>query len=180
MEIDIASFKSHLICSAVVALATSQIVAPAQVSASDSVDTIRIVGRATDVAILDEDIKILAKVDTGADSTSIDARNIEEFERGGEEWVRFETPLGDDGRSVIFERKVLKGVKILRSGSEDVRRHVVELSLCVGDFEYKTEVNLANRKGLEYRMLLGRGFLLNGHFLVNPAQDGAVKPSCNK
>lgn len=180
MEMSIASFRSKLKKYVPIALMVWQSWIPAQVLADESDVTIRIVGRSTDVAILDEDIKITAKVDTGADSTSLDARNIEEFERGGEDWVRFETPLGDDGRSVMFERKIVKGVKILRSGSEGVRRHVVELSLCVGDFEHKTEVNLANRAGLQYRMLLGRGFLLKGHFLVNPAQDGAIKPACNK
>ncbi|WP_306152130.1 RimK/LysX family protein [Roseovarius sp. MMSF_3281] len=179
MEIDITYPGSRVSRRAAVALVVCQIFAPAHVSASDAADTIRIVGRATEVGILDEDIRILAKVDTGADSTSIDARNIEEFQRGGEDWVRFETPLGDDGRSVVFEREIIKGVRILRSGSEDVRRHVVELSLCVGEFEHKTEVNLANREGLEYRMLLGRGFLLRGNFLVNPAQDGAVDPACD-
>lgn len=141
--------------------------------------TIRIIGRTADVAIIDSDIIIEAKVDTGADSTSIDARNVEIFERDGEEWARFETPVSDS-ETVRFERPVVETVVIRRPGEGTEDRPVVAMTLCVDDVSLDTEVNLANREGLNYRMLLGRGFLVRGTFLVNVAQENGVKPSCEE
>ncbi len=118
-----------------------------------------------------------AKVDTGADSTSIDARNIEEFERGGERWVRFEL-LSNDDRNVTGERKVVDTVTILQASGAREERFVVEMDLCVGTELMTTEVNLANREGLDFRMLLGREFLVRGHYIVNPAEEYALNPVC--
>lgn len=139
---------------------------------------LRIVGRNVDVAILEEDNVIDAKVDTGADSTTIDARDIEEFERDGAKWVRFRMPL-EDGKGIQFEREVVDTVTIIKAEADNIDRYVVEMDLCVGDVMLRTEVNLSNRKGLSTRMLLGREFLIRGHFLVNPAQSGRVKPICD-
>ncbi len=119
-----------------------------------------------------------AKVDTGADSTSIDARNIEEFERDDERWVRFEL-LSNDERNVTVERKVIDTVTIVQASGSREERFVVELDLCVGNLLMTTEVNLANREGLDFRMLLGREFLVRGHYLVNPAEEYARNPACN-
>jgi hypothetical protein len=153
-----------------------------QKSSAASDDTSRvlsIIGRNERVAIVDGGVVMQAKVDTGADSTSIDARQIEEFERDGEKWVRFETRTNAD-KVVTFEREVIDTVTIIGAGDEKQERLVVNIALCVGDVQRDVEVNLANRTGLEYRLLLGRGFLENGGFLVNVAQEFSHDPRCSE
>jgi hypothetical protein len=137
---------------------------------------LRMIGREVRVRLA-SGFALDAKVDTGADSSSIDARNIEPFERDDEDWVRFEV-MSNDGQNATLERRVVETVTIISSSGRE-ERYVVELDVCVGDLMLPTEVNLANREGLDFRMLIGRGFLVRGHFLVNPAQAFAIEPACD-
>jgi hypothetical protein len=139
---------------------------------------VSIVGRAERVALVDGGVLLEAKVDTGADSTSIDAGNIETFEREGEDWVRFETRTNAD-EVVTFERRIVDTVTILGAGDDRDERLVVEITLCVDDVHGDVEVNLADREGLEYRMLLGRDFLAANGLLVNVAERFIHEPRCD-
>jgi len=136
-----------------------------------------IVGRSERVAIVDGGVVMEAKVDTGADSTSIDARNQERFERDEDEWVRFEVRT-NEGQVVTFERRIADTVTIIGAGDEKQERLVVEITLCVSDVSDVVEVNLADRTGLDYRLLLGREFLARNGFLVNVAQAYSHEPRC--
>ncbi len=144
----------------------------------DEALTLRIIGRNTAVMFADGGFMLDAKVDTGADSTSVDARNIETFERDGEKWVRFEIVSNND-RNLTLERPIVSDVTIIQASGARQERYVVKLDLCVGDLLLPTEVNLANREGLDFRMLLGREFLIRGHFLVNPAEEFKAAPNCD-
>ena len=63
----------------------------------------QIVGRIEKVKICPENILFKAKLDTGADHSSLDAANIVEFERDGEKWVRFKV-VNFRGQKRIFEK----------------------------------------------------------------------------
>lgn len=157
------------------ALALALSVLPLTSTAQD--DALRIVGAYVDVAITSggHDFELFAKVDTGADSTSVDAREIETFEKDGEDWVRFRVPLGEDDEMVAVETRVVDMIGIV---GEEEDRPVVEMDLCVGDVAMSTEVNLSDRTDLDYRMILGREYLERGRFLVHVAQRGQIRPAC--
>ena len=72
-----------------------------------------------------------AKLDTGADSSSLNGRNIERFRQVGQSMVRFEL-IDDSGKTVKIEAPVVRRVKVRRAGNEGDSRAVVRLNVCVG------------------------------------------------
>ena len=83
----------------------------------------------------------VARIDTGAESSSIHAEDIIEFERDGEDWVRFNVIL-DDVVSEI-ERRVVRYVRVYQQADPDgTRRAVVRLRVRMGNFEDSFEFTL--------------------------------------
>jgi len=103
-----------------------------------------------------------ARVDTGAATSSLNAIDIEQFERNGKNWVRFHlsdgsTPLSDDN---WIEAPVIRFVKIRQSTNEEVeRRAVIELWVKVGSIHEKAQFTLADRSQMSNPILLGREFI---------------------
>jgi len=102
-----------------------------------------------------------ARIDSGAETSSMDARNVQRFERDGQEWVRFDIPVpGKDDQFETLERKVVRNVRIIQANEEDYeRRAVVELQFRIGDHEQKAEFTLSDRAHLTYSLLIGRNIL---------------------
>lgn len=102
-----------------------------------------------------------ARIDSGAETSSMDARNVQRFERDGQEWVRFDIPVpGKDDAFETLERKVVRNVRIIQANEEDYeRRAVVELQFRIGDHEQKAEFTLSDRAHLTYALLIGRNIL---------------------
>ncbi len=117
-----------------------------------------------------------AKLDTGAKHASINARDIETFERKGEEWVRFRI-VNRDGNNLVLERPLVRETKIQRHFGKRQRRPVVKLGICVGDLYREVQVNLVNRSGFIYPMLVGRMFMRK-QLLVDPALRYTAAPRC--
>ncbi|KQB55037.1 ATP-dependent zinc protease [Pseudomonas endophytica] len=127
-----------------------------------------------------------AKMDTGAYTASLSAKNIQTFTRDGEEWVRFQ--LATEGAdSKVYEHKVSRISKIKNRADEDedkdevsvAKRPVVDLDLCLGNVKRTVEVNLTDRSNFNYPLLIGAKALREFGAAVNPARRyTADKPSC--
>ena len=66
-----------------------------------------------------------AKMDTGALTASLSAKNIQTFTRDGDEWVRFQ--LATEGASSkVYEHKVARISKIKSRADEDDEKEVPE------------------------------------------------------
>ncbi|MEM1229710.1 MAG: RimK/LysX family protein [Pseudomonadota bacterium] len=103
-------------------------------------------------------INVTARIDSGAESSSVNAQNLVEFERDGADWVRFEWEI--DGDTVAIERPVKRHVRIVQQADpEGTRRPVVSLRLRVGATEDDFDFSLADRSHLDHQMNLGRNFL---------------------
>lgn len=118
-----------------------------------------ILGQVEYVDILPQAIRQKARIDTGAETSSIDAYDIETFERDGKRWVKFKVRFRDTERVVEFKEPVVRTVLIKSHEEESVRRFVVKLKLAIGSIEKTLEVNLAERSHFEYPVLIGRNFL---------------------
>ncbi|PFG55840.1 hypothetical protein ATG66_2159 [Vibrio sp. ES.051] len=104
-----------------------------------------------------------ARVDTGAATSSLNAVNIEEFERNGNNWVRFhleDTSKSEEEKNIWIEAPVVRYVKIRQVTSEELeRRVVVELWVRVGKIHEKAQFTLADRSHMNHPILLGREFM---------------------
>ncbi|MGY3686517.1 ATP-dependent zinc protease family protein [Vibrio coralliilyticus] len=102
------------------------------------------------------------RIDTGAATSSLNAVDIEEFERNGKNWVRFhlsdgETALDDTN---WIEAPIIRFVKIRQATSDKMeRRAVVELWVRLGKIHEKTQFTLADRSQMTHPVLLGREFI---------------------
>ena len=116
------------------------------------------------------------KIDTGADSSSIDATNLIQTTRSGQIWIEF-TVARVDGGSAQLSGRLARYALIKRGGGIIRRRPVVMLDLCLGSVLRSVEVTLADRAGMKFDVLVGRNFL-HGHFIVDPARTHILEPEC--
>ena len=109
--------------------------------------------------------RLLVKSDSGARSSALDAKHIEELPG---DRVRFEVVLSrkDRERTVTVEADVVRRTKIRPSHGETQHRLIVATELVVGDVHKTIEVSLVSRKRMICRMLLGRTALADD-FLVD-------------
>lgn len=129
-----------------------------------------------------EDISVKIKLDTGALTSSMDAKDLERFEREGEKWVRFNVKLKDSDTGEIvstpFERRVERNVKVRGAGGAE-RRPIVLMKICIGNQEYREQFSLNNRGKMNYPVLIGRKTL--DHLgLVDVSKTFTMEPHCNK
>jgi hypothetical protein len=128
------------------------------------------VGAIEEVILSPWGLSFPARIDTGADLSSLDARdlvvrnNFAEFNLGKRwgsrrlrlpviEWRRIQTSLGTEIRPVV------------------------EISICLGSKLFRTPVTLKDRSEMLYPFLVGRT-ALSGKFLVDPSRSKSAKPTC--
>ena len=114
------------------------------------------------------DIQCLAKVDTGACSSSIHAEEIETFESDGQQWVRFhvlfrrgEMPIDQVCEAPVHSRK-----RIASSNGSRSYRYVIRTNVSLGGQHWAIDLNLSHRGSMTYPMLLGREAFA-GRFVVD-------------
>lgn len=104
-------------------------------------------------------VEVKAKLDSGALTSSLDARDIEVFDKEGEEWVRFRLKLEDEADGETFterlERPLYRDLRVRGAGGRD-ERPVVLMEICLGDTLYEEQFGLRNREEMNYPLLLGR------------------------
>lgn len=122
------------------------------------------------------EMKVLAKLDTGADTSSIHAEDIKFFERDEKPWVRFEVS-NNRGDSMTFEREVRRQAQIKRKRGSPQERPVVRLGVCVGNLHEVVEFSLVDRSNFSSGALIGRNFL-SGKIQVDSARSHTVEPEC--
>jgi len=132
------------------------------------------------------DLRVAAKLDTGAKTASLSARDIERFKRDDESWVRFYLAI-DEAHAHPIERPLARISKIKRrSGDFDpaeeknyTARPVIKLAVCMGQARRYIEVNLTDRSDFQYPLLIGSDALKHFDALVDPSlKYAAGKPGC--
>lgn len=116
--------------------------------------------------------EIKAKVDTGADNSSLHAFNLERFTQDRVEMVRFEIHPRQRKKKPSIEcvAPVAMERKVRNPGGRSELRPVVRTTLVVAGHSFEALVNLTARDEMTFRMLLGRRTVRN-HFLVDPGRS---------
>ncbi|MCK5107437.1 MAG: ATP-dependent zinc protease [Nanoarchaeota archaeon] len=91
--------------------------------------------------------KILAKIDTGATRSSLDTRLASELKLGP-----------------------IVRTKLIKSSHGSSLRPVIEAELVLKGKDFKTQLTLADRKRMKYKILIGVNTLREGNFLVDPSK----------
>ncbi|MEM9573525.1 MAG: RimK/LysX family protein [Pseudomonadota bacterium] len=82
------------------------------------------------------------------------------------------------GKSIVYTAPVERWVSIRRRGGGSIVRPVVMMDLCVGGIRVSGEVNLADRSGFNYPILIGRNMLSDARISVDSRQIFASKRAC--
>jgi hypothetical protein len=128
------------------------------------------------IVLPDQSLMFDAKLDTGADISSINATVLERAKQAGSAFVRIE--LTDDSGTVRqFDAPYVRTVRVKRSGTEVEKRFVVSLKLCIAGEVIEGEFTLADRGNLKEQILIGRN-LLSGRILVDSGRTRLASDQC--
>jgi hypothetical protein len=125
--------------------------------------------------LVDNDLTISAKLDTGAKSASLNATHIKEINKNGKPYLSFVVPSRQGDK--FFECEYIGKVNIKNRAGENhtykllrhsIRRPVVLMNVKLGNRMRTIRVNLTNRKHFIYPMLLGREAIQAFQGIVDP------------
>ena len=114
-----------------------------------------------------------AKLDTGADTSSIHGEDISILEKNGKKYVNFLFKWDKNGleEQLTIEKPLVRYVKVKKKGGlKSDRRPVVNLEFCLDGKKYNSEFSVADRDNFRYPLLLGREFLRK-LFIIDPDSD---------
>lgn len=130
------------------------------------------------VVITDKGFSLKARLDTGAETSSLDAHNIRRFRRGDARYVRFDVRDPDTDELVTLERPLVRLVRIRQHEGPSMQRPVVMMKICLGQLLQDVEVSLTPRTEFLYPMLIGRS-AMRGAIIVDPEQTFTISPQCD-
>lgn len=126
----------------------------------------QIVGATEVVLLTDANLRFVARVDTGAKTSSVHAENIEVDPSGDPRGKPISFHLVTrEGQSIKVETRVISVVRV-KNSEQSERRYVVPLLVKWNDSERTVSVTLNDRKSMDFRLLLGRNWL-HGHYIVD-------------
>jgi hypothetical protein len=128
------------------------------------------VGAEEEVLLLPWGVRLPARVDTGAATTSLDARNL--TVKGN--MAEFRLPEEYGGLQM---RLPVVAWRHVRSAEYRERRPVVEMEFCFGSKRIRGRVNLNDRARVKYPLIIGRNLLKYG-YIVDCTQSNTAPPSC--
>ena len=113
--------------------------------------------------------RIKAKVDTGAKTSSIHARDIEVFKEKNTRWVRFRIYASPAFKKspILAQAKLVDYRRVKSSSGHVSQRPVIRTVIMLSDRAWLIELTLTNRAEMGFPMLLGRE-AIKKRFLVDP------------
>ncbi len=131
-----------------------------------------VIGRRDIADLIDFDlVQVPVKVDSGAYTSSIHVKTVEEINKNGENLLEVvfldENHKSFTGIPHYFEK--FKTKKVRSSTGEVQLRYFIKTKIKLFDQVFTTEFSLTKRKGMKFPILLGRK-LLNKRFLIDTSK----------
>ena len=167
------SYRSRIAVLAIVALTAS---APGKSHMPPTGDDPIVAGYIEKIHFSNGSVPFSAKLDSGANSGSINAQNPEVFHREGRYWIRFRLKNRQDQTQTI-EVPIKSTVRIRRANTKTTRRFLIDLQTCIGGYRSTSEFSLADRRGLSYQVLVGRK-LLADRVLIDTSSRNILGNDC--
>ena len=153
-------------------------VIPAAV-AQEAADDPEIFGWIEPVYLPLADFQLEAKLDTGADNSSLGAVNIRRVRVGENHYVRYSVRHPQTGELISLRSPYIRSTSIRNHSGTRQRRRVVEMALCLGEHQRTVEVNLVDRDEFDYPLLLGRS-ALEDIAIIDPSLTRLSEPDCEQ
>ena len=112
--------------------------------------------------------RIRAKLDTGARSSALHVERQWRFTESGEPWVGFVVRPHARGNLLEASAAIVDERVVTDSGGHRTLRAFVRTPLRLAGIEHEIDINLTDRCGMRFPLLLGRTALSLG-FMVDPA-----------
>lgn len=147
----------------------------------------QIYGYIEKATLMDKDLTLSAKLDTGAKSASLNAIQISSSEVDGHPYLSFIVPSKEG--DIAFKCEHIGEVNIKLRASEtknsallkkSATRPVVLMRIKIGDKERTIRVNLTNRKRFIYPLLLGREAIIAFDGIIDPNLKYSLRTEKNK
>jgi hypothetical protein len=116
-------------------------------------------------------VRLRAKIDTGARSSALHVEAQWRFTDGGVPWVGFRVrPRRGAADSMEASAPIHDEREVADSGGHRTRRVFLRTPLRLAGVERTIEINLTDRRGMLFPMLLGRT-AMEGVFTVDPSRS---------
>lgn len=143
----------------------------------------RPLGWIENAVIMDVGLPMIAKLDSGAKTTSINAEILKIVKPKGKnkkdqpQRVIF-TVTNKKGDTATLEKDIVRWVRIKNRPKDLRRRPVVHLEVCLAGLTVEGEVNLSERDGLNYPLLVGRNMLKPTRILIDSRKKYTHDTDC--
>jgi hypothetical protein len=128
------------------------------------------IGQVEDVILMPWGVRLPARIDTGAATSSLDSRELSVENNIAE----FRLPKMYGGLQL---RLPVIGWQKIRSADFRERRPVVEITFCIGPKSIRAQVTLNNRATVTYPLIIGRN-VLKDKFVVDCMHSNCLPPTC--
>ncbi|WP_087017096.1 ATP-dependent zinc protease [Thaumasiovibrio subtropicus] len=139
-------------------------------------ENMQIVGETEYILVEDVAMNYLARIDTGANSTSIHAIDIEVEGATDDKNMRDHvgktvhfTTINENDEKIRHQAEIHK-VSIIRNAQGEERRYSVVMNLNFNGETRPVIVNLRDRSRMTYKLLIGRNWL-RGNYLVDVSKS---------
>lgn len=143
---------------------------PAPAAADD--DGLQVIGAVEWALVEPSNLVMEARIDTGAETSSIHAEDIRLVEKDGKRYVQFSLVDRESGDLIPVERRLHRRI-LVKQNTEDApedRRYVVRMWVTIGESRLWLDVSLSDRDDFEYELLIGRNMLMD-EFVVDVSRQ---------